>query len=145
MFSELMLAAILAFALGYKANDRSETDPIIYDIFEQSRDRFLKGPIPQDKETIIGHINSLEYSIDEYSHRLQYYWEQLVMPHMKDEYLSVDGENNLNFYVKCRRGLNRMRYRLIILNKELEKYENSAERTKPLLTSTSNNDILSGV
>ena len=135
MISELMLAAILAFALGYKVNDKSEADPIIYDIFEQSRDRFLKGPIPQDKETLVSYISSLEYSIEDYSRKLQYYWEQLVLPHMKDEYLSADGENNLNFYVKCRRGLNSLRYRLIILKKELEKYE------KPILI-TSSNDIL---
>lgn len=132
MISELMLAAILAFALGYKVNDKAEEgNPIVYDIFEQSRDRLLNGPIPSDKETLVSQINSLEYSIDDYNRKLQYYWEQLVVPHMKDEYLSSDGEHHLNFYVKCRRGLNRMRYRLIILKKELEKHE------KPMLITTS--------
>lgn len=136
MISELMLAAILAFALGYKVNDKAgDGDPVIYDIFEQSRDLVLEGPIPADKETLISRINSLEYFVDDYDKKLQYYWEQLVMPCMKDEYLSTVGENNLNFYVKCRRGLNRMRYRLIILKKELEKHE------KQILITT-NNDAL---
>jgi len=134
MLCELMLAALLAFTISSKIKEEAQ-DPIVYDIFEQSRDRFLSGPIPKDKETLAGYINSLQYSIDDYSGKLQYYWEHLVMPHIKDEYLSIDGENNLYFYVKCRRGLNKMRYRLIILKKELEKYE------KEIPTTTSNDDL----
>jgi hypothetical protein len=122
MFCELMLAALLAITIGSKIKEEAQ-DPVVYDIFEQSRNLIIEGPIPADKEALVSRINSLKYLIDDYDHKLQYYWDAIVMPRIKEDYLSKEGEDNLNFYVKCRRGLNRARYRLIILNKELEKHE----------------------
>src|SRR5580693_3234675 len=102
MFCELMLAALLALTIGSKIKEEAQ-DPIVYDIFEQSRNLIIEGPIPADKETLVSRINSLKYLIDDYDHKLQYYWDAIVMPRIKEDYLSKEGEDNLNFYVKCRR------------------------------------------
>ena len=119
MFCELMLAALLCCTVGQKLMEKLKEEHFKSNTVQE----LICGPIPKTKDDILAYINTLEYMLSNERAHIQYFWDKTIVPRLKEDIFSDETERRIMIYIKCRRGFNNGYARLILLKKELEKYE----------------------